>query len=118
MYYTKHKTLVNTDETSLFTVPSGHVLWINYVFVANHGNSTNSLDLWWENSGGVDQMYFFDGTSIGSGNREILGGQSETPIFVLHQGEVVKAKAASSGDIEVAFTFNLVNQPSFLNNYS
>jgi hypothetical protein len=64
-------------------------------------------------------MYFFDGTSINAGNKEVLGGQSETPIFVLHQGEVVKAKAsAASGNMEVAFTFNLVNQPSFLNNYN
>jgi hypothetical protein len=64
-------------------------------------------------------MYLFESTSINAGSREILGGQSETPIFVLHQGEVVKAKAsAASGNMEVAFTFNLVSQPSFLNNYN
>tara|TARA_S200002703_G_scaffold131366_1_gene118888 strand:+ start:304 stop:660 length:357 start_codon:yes stop_codon:yes gene_type:complete len=118
MFFTQHKTLTDDAETTVLTIPNGFLLHINYIFVANHGGSTNSIDLWWENSAGVDQMYFFDGTSINAGNKEILGGQSETPIFVLHQGEVVKAKAASSGDIEVAFTFNLVNQPSFLNNYN
>ena len=118
MYYTKHKTLVNTDETSLFTVPSGHVLWITYIFVANHGNSTNSLDLWWEDSGGVDQMYFFDGTTIGAGNKEILGGQTESPIFVLHNGDVVKAQTASSGSIEIAFTFKLISEPAVFPNFN
>ncbi len=118
MFFTQHKTLTDDAETTVLTIPNGFTLHITYIFVANHGNSTNSLDLWWENSAGAAQMYLFEGTSIGSGNREILGGQSETPIFVLHQGEVVKAQAASSGDIEVAFTFNLVNQPSFLNRYN
>ena len=115
MYYTKHITITNTDETSVFTIPNGYVVYINYIYVANHGGSTNSVDLWWETDG-VDQMYFFDGTSIGGGNREILGGQSEAPIFVLHNGDTVKAQASSSGDIEIAFTFKLVEQaPAFVN---
>ncbi len=115
MYYTKHITITNTDETSVFTIPNGYVVYINYIYVANHGGSTNSVDLWWE-TGGVDQMYFFDGTSIGGGDREILGGQSEAPIFVLHNGDTVKVQASSSGDIEIAFTFKLVEQaPAFVN---
>jgi len=115
MYYTKHVMITNTDETSVFTIPNGYVVYINYIYVANHGGSTNSIDLWWE-TGGVDQMYFFDGTSIGGGNKEILGGQSEAPIFVLHNGDTVKAQASSSGDIEIAFTFKLMDQPqSFVN---
>ena len=115
MYYTKHITITNTDETSVFTIPNGYVVYINYIYVANHGGSTNNVDLWWE-TGGVDQMYFFDGTSINGGNREILGGQSEAPIFVLHNGDTVKAQASSSGNIEIAFTFKLVEQaPAFVN---
>ena len=115
MYYTKHITITNTDETPVFTIPNGYVVYINYIYVANHGGSTNNVDLWWE-TGGVDQMYFFDGTSINGGNREILGGQSEAPIFVLHNGDTVKAQASSSGNIEIAFTFKLVEQaPAFVN---
>jgi len=115
MYYTKHITITNTNETSVFTIPNGYVVYINYIYVANHGGSTNNVDLWWE-TGGVDQMYFFDGTSINGGNREILGGQSEAPIFVLHNGDTVKAQASSSGNIEIAFTFKLVEQaPAFVN---
>ena len=91
MFFTQHKTLTDDAETTVLTIPNGFLLHINYVFVANHGGSTNSIDLWCEDSAGADQMHFFDGTSIGSGNREILGGQSEAPIFVLHQWEVVKA---------------------------
>ena len=105
--------LVGMPHRNIFEV--SHDFKKPYIYVANHGGSTNSIDLWWE-TGGVDQMYFFDGTSIGGGNKEILGGQSEAPIFVLHNGDTVKAQASSSGDIEIAFTFKLIDQPqSFVN---
>ena len=45
MYYTKHITLTNNTLTTLFTIPNGYVVYVNYVFVANHGGSTNSVDL-------------------------------------------------------------------------
>ena len=117
MYYTKHIAITNTDETSVFTIPNGYVVYINYIYVANHGGSTNSVDLWWE-TGGVDQMYFLDDTSIGGGDKEILGGQSEAPIFVLHNGDTVKAQDSSSGDIEIAFTFKLVKQATAFVNFN
>ena len=115
MLHTKHITLTDATEQTLFTIPTGYTIHIVYIFIANHGGSTNQVSLWWE-TGGVDQMYFFDGTSIGGGDREILGGQSEAPIFVLHNGDTVKAQASSSGDIEIAFTFKLVEEaPAFVN---
>jgi len=119
MYYTKHATLTDNTLTTLFTIPSGYVVYVNYVYVANHGGATNSVDLKWTNSSNVDQVYIFDGTSITSGNKEILGGQSEAPIFVLHNGDIVKAQASqASGNMEVALTFKLVEQPQAFSNFN
>lgn len=119
MYYTKHATLTDNALTTLLTIPSGYVVYINYVYVANHGNSTNSVDLKWTNSSNVDQVYIFDGTSITSGSKEILGGQSEAPIFVLNNGEVVKAQASqATGNIEIAITFKLVEQSQAFSNFN
>ena len=119
MYYTKHVTLTDNVITNILTIPNGYVIYINYVYVANHGGSTNSVDLKWTNSSDVDQMYLFDGTSINSGNKEILGGQSEAPIFVLHNGDIVKAQASqASGNVEVALTFKLVEQSQSFSNFN
>ena len=119
MYYTKHVTLTDNTLTTLFSIPTGYVVYINYVYVANHGGSTNSIDLKWTNSSNVDQVYIFDGTNITSGNKAILGGQSEAPIFVLNNGEVVKAQASqATGNVEIAITFKLVEQPQAFSNFN
>jgi hypothetical protein len=119
MYYTKHVTLTDNSLSTVLTIPNGYVAHIVYVFVANHGGSTNSIDLKWTNSSNVDQMYLFDGTSINAGSKEILGGQSEAPIFVLHNGDIVKAQASqASGNVEVALTFKLVEQSQAFSNFN
>ncbi len=119
MYYTKHATLTDNTLTTILTIPNGYVVYVNYVYVANHGGSTNSVDLKWTNSSDVDQMYLLDDTSINSGSREILGGQSDAPIFVLHNGDIVKAQASqASGNVEVSLTFKLVEQSQAFSNFN
>ena len=121
MYYTKHITLTDNTLTEVFTIPNGYVVHVVYVFVANHGGSTNSIDLKWTDDADTptDLMYILDGTSINAGSKETLGGQSEAPIFVLHYGEVVKAQASqASGNVEVAITFKLVEQPQAFSNFN
>ena len=119
MYYTKHVTLTNNVEAQILTIPNGYVVYINYVFVANHGTAANNLDLKWTNSSDVDQLYLFDGTSIAGGAKETLGGQSDAPIFVLHNGDIVKAQASqATGNMEVAITFKLVEQPQAFSNFN
>jgi beta-galactosidase GanA len=118
MFYTKHLTLTDNTEQTLFTMPEGYTANIMYVFVANHGGSTNTIDLWWEYSA-TPQLYMFDGVSINSGSKEILGGQSSAPIFVLHNGEVVKTQASqATGNMEVAVTFELALRPTTLINFN
>jgi hypothetical protein len=64
-------------------------------------------------------MYFFDGTSINAGNKETLGGQNDKGIFVLHNGDVVKAQAsAATGQMEVAVTFELLERPAAFSNFN
>ena len=58
------------------------------------------------------QVYIFDGTNVGGGNKEILGGQSSIGIFALHEGETVKAQTSGAGNVEVVVTFELVEKPA------
>jgi hypothetical protein len=118
MLHTKHITLSDATEQTLFTIPAGYTIHIVYIFAANHGVSTNQVSLWWE-TGGVDQMYFFDSTSIGAGGKETIGGQNDVGIFVLHNGDVVKTQASSStGQMEVAVTFKLLERSAAFNNFN
>ena len=118
MFYTKHTTLTDNVVQTLFSMPEGYTANIMYVFVANHGGSTNNIDLYWE-TGAVPQLYMFDNVTLTAGSREILGGQSSVPIFVLHDQEIVKAQASqATGNIEVAVTFELVPRPTTLVNFN
>ena len=181
MLYTKHLTITNTDLHEVFAVPNGYICSINYIFVANHNASTNSVDLYWDQIGdsessipspgtttlnysftspatdvylevrkngavlnnpadySVDlgtktvtlvtavasgeeytiarldpQVYIFDGTNVGGGDRLVLGGQSSLGIFALHEEETVKAQTSAAANVEVAITFELLEKPAVL----
>ena len=114
MLYTKHATLTDATLTTLFTVPDGFHAVINYIFIANHGGSAQTIDLYWD-VGGTPQVYIFDGESITGGNKETLGNGGG-PMFILHQNEVVKCQAGGAGNMEVAVTFDLIEMaPSLVN---
>ena len=117
MLTTAHTTVTTTDETTLFTVPDGYVANIYYIFIANHGGSANTITLKWENSGGVDQLFFFDADTVNGGDKETLGGQSPLPLFVIQAGEVVKCQTGSAGDVEFAVTLDLSPRSAGFNNF-
>ena len=117
MLTTVHTTVSSTAETTLFTVPAGYVANIYYIFIANHGGSTNTVTLKWENSVGVDQLFFFDADNVSGGGKETLGGQSSLPLFVIQAGEVVKCQTGSSGDVEFAVTLDLAPRAAGFNNF-
>ena len=98
MLYTKYTTLTDTTLTTLFTVPNGFHAVVSYVFVANHGGSTNNIDLYWDLSG-TPQVYIFDGTNVAGGGKETLGNGGG-PLFVLHENEAVKCQAGAAGNID------------------
>lgn len=106
MIATKHITLADTTEQPLFEVPDGFLIIITYVFVANHGGSPNNIDLFWT-EGGTPQVYIFDGKQVPAADNVSLGGQSDSGLFVLHEGETVKTQANSAGNMEVVVTFKL-----------
>ena len=116
MLYTKHTTLTDTTLTTLFTVPNGFHAVVSYVFVANHGGSTNNIDLYWDLSG-TPQVYIFDGTNVAGGGKETLGNGGG-PLFVLHENVVVKCQAGGSGNMEVVVTFDLLDMPPALVNFN
>jgi hypothetical protein len=116
MLYTKHTTLTDATETTLFTVPNGFHAVINYVFVANHHGSTNDITLYWDLSG-TSQVYIFDGSNVAGGGKETLSNGGG-PLFVLHQGEEVKCQAGGVGNLEVSVTFDLLDMPPALVNFT
>jgi len=118
MFTTVHKTLTDDTETTLFTVPSGYVANIYYIFVANHGGNTRDITLKWENSSGVDQLYFFDEANVSSKDIKTLGGQSSVPLFVIQEEEVIKTQAGhSSVEFEVAMTIDLAPRTPGFNSF-
>jgi hypothetical protein len=116
MLYTKHTTLTDTTLTTLFTVPSGFHAIVNYVFVANHGGSAQTIDLYWDLSG-TPQVYIFDGKSLTGGSQTTLGNGGG-PMFVLHENEAVKCQAGGAGNIEVVVTVDLLPAPASLVNFN
>ena len=118
MYYTKHVTLADTTETPLFEVPKGYHANITFIFAANHSGTPGAVTVKWTDNEIVpnDLMYIFDAVQVAANNNITLGGQSQAPIFVLHEGEVVRCTAGQVGDIEVAVTFSLEeNAPALVN---
>ena len=118
MYYTQHIKLTDTVEVALFEVPRGYHANITFIFAANHSGTPGTVTVKWTDNETVpnDLMYIFDTVQIAANNSVTLGGQSEAPIFVLHEGEVVRCVAGQAGDIEVAVTFQLAeNAPSLVN---
>lgn len=116
MLATKHVTLTDTSLQEIFAVPEGFLINVCYVFIANHGGSTNSIDLYIEESA-TPQIYIFDGTSVQAGNRETLGNGGG-PLFVLHPGESVKAQSSGAGNFEVVLTFELIEAAPGLNGFN
>jgi len=117
MLATRHITLTDATLQEVFAVPSGFTAILTYIFVANHGVSTDTVDLYWDKAS-VPQVYIFDGSSLQAGERLTLGGQSASGLFVLHEGETVQAQAGSAGNMEVAVTFNLEPNDSPLLNFN
>ena len=115
MLYTKHVSITTTAVSTLWTMPSGFMAVIQHIFVANHGGSTNQVNLWYE-SGGTPLVTIYDGVSLGSGSRLTLGNGGG-PLFALHSGELVKASIDAAGDVDFAVTFELVERPSSLVNF-
>lgn len=112
MLYTRHKTLTTTTATDILTVPSGYVAHWNMLFITNNGGSTNSVSVWFENSG-VVQVYIFKTKQVSSKDYLLLDGNAT---FVLHQGDKIRAQLGSAGDIAIACTVDLLDAPvSFVN---
>lgn len=110
--YTKHATITATDEVTVFTVPAGFHAEVSYVFVANNGSSTNACTVYFDD--GTNELHLLDGKNVSSGDRE----EFYRGIFVLHAGEQLKASTGSAGDVEVACTMSLVEEPAILANFS
>ena len=116
MLYTKHVELTDATETTMFTVPDGFHVVIYYIFIANHGGSTKNASLHYAESDGSNRVYIYDEEGLSSGSNLTLGNGGG-PLFVLHEGEVVKAQTEASADMEFAVTFDLLEMAPALVNF-
>ena len=117
MLYTKHTALTDNTETILFTVPNGFHAIVYYVFIANHAGSTQNASMHFAEADGSERIDIFEDTGIASGGKEVLSAGGG-PLFVLHEGEVVKVKAGSaSADMQFLVTFDLIEMPPSLVNF-
>ena len=118
MLYTKHAELSDATETTLFTVPTGYHVIIYYVFIANHANSTQNASMHFAESDGSERIDIFEDTGIASGGKEVLSAGGG-PLFVLHEGEVVKVQTGSvSSDMQFLVTFELKENSAVLVNFA
>jgi len=112
MLYTKNVNLTDTSTQSIVTIPSGFVAHWNMVFISNLHNSTNDITLFIDKNPDPD-VYILNGTNVSSKEYLLIDGNA---VFVLQQGDVIKASTGSAGNIEVVVTFDLLEQaPTFVN---
>ena len=116
MLYTKHVQLTDATETTLFTVPTGYHVIIYYIFVANHVGSTKTASVHFVESDGSNRVDIYDGENVSGGGRLTLDAGGG-PMFVLHEGEVVKVQTEASSDMEFVVTFDLTEVPPALVNF-
>ena len=117
MLYTKHVQLTDATETTLFTVPTGFHVVIHYIFIANHAVSTKKASLHFVESGGSNRVDIYDEENVEGGGKLTLGNGGG-PMFVLHENEVVKVQTEASSDMEFVVTFDLLNMPPALVNFT
>lgn len=115
MLYTKHKNVVDATPFDLFTVPDGFHAIIHYIFIANHGGSTNSATLYYEDQA-AERIDIFDTENVSQKGKLTLDNGGG-PMFALHDGETVTVQAGSAGDMEFAVTFDLVEVPQTFNQF-
>ena len=113
MLLTKNKNLTDTSTQTILEVPNGYIAHWNMAFVANLHNSTNSITLFVDKPSPTEDVYIYNGTNISSKENLLLDGNA---VFVLHGGDIIKASAGSSGNVEVVVTFDLYYAPTVFNN--
>jgi hypothetical protein len=117
MLYTKHVRLTDATVTELFEVPAGFHVVINYIFINNHDNSTQTGSLFFHGAGGSGRVDIFDAKNLVGNDSETLGNGGG-PLFVLHEGEVLKVQTGAASDVEFVVTFDLLEAPNVLVNFA
>jgi len=115
MLYTKNKNLTDTSTQEIVTIPNGYVAHWNMAFVANLHNSTNDITLFVDKPSPTPDVYIYNGTNISSKENLLIDGNA---VFVLQPGDVIKAAAGGSGNVEVVVTFDLLPAPTVFNNFN
>ena len=114
MLYTKNINLTDTTTQDVVTIPNGFVAHWNMAFISNLDNATNDITLFIDKTPDPD-VYILNGTSVSSKEFLLIDGAA---VFVLQEGDVIKASAGSAGNVEVVVTFDLLEAPATFVNFN
>ena len=114
MLYTKNVNLTDTSTQTIVTIPNGFVAHWNMAFISNLHNATNDITLFVDNTHDHD-LYILNETNVSSKEYLLI---DRNAVFVLQEGDVIKASAGSAGNIEVVVTFDLLEQPATFVNFN
>ena len=110
MLFTKSVTLTSTSTTTVFEVPEGYSAHINYLFLSNHGGSTNNMTAFVENDTDGDgsyttKFYIFNAKPLTSKDYLEL---SDGAMFILHPTDRLRVASSAGGDVTALITLDLI----------
>jgi len=114
MLYTKNINLTDTSTQDVVTIPSGFVAHWSMAFISNLDNATNDITLFVDKTPDPD-VYILNGTSVSSKEYLLIDGAT---VFVLQEGDIIKASTGSAGNVEVVVTFDLLEAPATFVNFN
>lgn len=99
MQFTKKATVTTTGEVVVLDVPVSFQIEVTDVFVVNHDNTSNNVDLYVND--GTTNFYFFEGKSLTQNDRDTLG---EGFHFIMHNGDELRVQTSGAGNVAVFVT--------------
>jgi hypothetical protein len=101
------KNLTANTLTTLYTVPSGCVAVINFIYIINNGTSNKTIDVDWYNASLATKIHLMALQSLSS--KTFL--QITDPRIVLNAGDYIEATSETGSSMTIMFTVELSQAP-------
>jgi hypothetical protein len=101
------KNLTANTLTTLYTVPTGCIAVINFIYVINNGSSNKTIDVDWYNTSLATKIHIMTLQSISS--KSFL--QIANPRIVLNAGDYIEATSETGSSMTIMFTVELSQSP-------
>lgn len=100
-FKTVKATGVTNSDTTLFTVPSGHVYLVRQMIIVETAGNAEAYNIWWTDSSDSDAVVYLEKSSALAANAD-AGYQR---LFALEAGDTLKCSLDSAGDVDFTVTF-------------